>query len=155
MNTTEKIKKELAATEKKAEQLKQKLKQEQEKSKITNRVISFVTACKEIKKDPKKVIPKGVPKHIEALMMMEIFVEALNEGWFADYDNNEEKWYIWWRRNKTRPAGFGFVRVGTVDDYAGTGVGPRLSFRTKELAEHAGRNPEYVKLLNIYYSKNK
>jgi hypothetical protein len=64
-------------------------------------------------------------------------VPSLNEGWVADYNNSdEEKWWPIFYLNESG-GGFRFCVAGYVVVHTGVTGGPRLAFRTRELAIHA------------------
>jgi hypothetical protein len=75
--------------------------------------------------------------HEKAFRLLDLLARTLNEGWVPDWRNsNEAKWYAWFDMGGS--AGFRFL---VCDDWvSGSGVGSRLCFKTKQLAEHAGRN---------------
>lgn len=100
---------------------------------------------------------------ILAYMKMRIVAAALNEGWTPDWGNkNERKWYPWFYilteeeyndldddakcRVVGRASGNAFAYGGLVCSYANsvsasshTYGGSRLAFKSKELAEYAGK----------------
>lgn len=100
---------------------------------------------------------------ILAYMKMRIVAAALNEGWTPDWSNKDErKWYPWFYilteeeyndlddDAKCRVVGRAVVSANAygglvfsyasyVSTYSSTGVGSRLAFKTKELAEYAGK----------------
>lgn len=100
---------------------------------------------------------------ILAYMKMRIVAAALNEGWTPDWGNkNERKWYPWFyilteeeyndldddakcrvvgRAYGSAYAGGGLVcsNASDVSAYSGTFNGSRLAFKSKELAEYAGK----------------
>lgn len=70
-----------------------------------------------------------------------IIVQALNDGWKPDWNNDDEyKYYPWWDMEKTEdnPSGFGLGRVGY--GLAVSSVGSRLCFQSRALAEHAAEH---------------
>jgi len=74
-----------------------------------------------------------------ALEQIELFVKVLNEGWTPDWANeNEYKWYPCLRWNKSK-SGFGFAHADYGFGYANAFVGSRLVFKSRELAEFAGK----------------
>lgn len=100
---------------------------------------------------------------ILAYMKMRIVAAALNEGWTPDWGNkNERKWYPWFYilteeeyndlddDAKCRVVGRAGVNAGAygglvysvasnVSTNSGTVYGSRLAFKSKELAEYAGK----------------
>lgn len=113
---------------------------------------TFEAACKKLKLDPAKVLPKvsGMPKHhqdaIVAHAKLVIIAEALNEGWKPDWTNSDQyKYYPWFDMESGSGLSFG----GCVCDDSVSGVGSRLCFKTKELAEYAGK--QFVLLYTQYF----
>lgn len=67
-------------------------------------------------------------------------VEALNEGWTADYtDGNQDKYwpYAWVKKDNNDPSGFGFSCTYATWTYTLTAIGARLLFKSGELARYA------------------
>lgn len=84
---------------------------------------------------------------LKAYMMLRIICAALNEGWEADYRNpNQEKWFPWFTY---RDGGFVYALAGNSASYSNAYHGVRLAYKTKELAEYAGKQfvDIYQKLL--------
>lgn len=71
-----------------------------------------------------------------ALMKLTIIARALNEGWTPNWnDGNEYKHYPYFDMR----SGVGFSDANFDGWDAGTGVGSRLCFKNRELAEYAGK----------------
>lgn len=115
-----------------------------EKGKITNLVKSYEDACKILGKDTYRGIPYDKPMNstergINAVSKLIIIIEALNEGWEPNWnDYNEYKYYPWFEYNNQ--SGFGFSNTGYDTTHTYTTVGSRLVFKTRALAEYAGKN---------------
>lgn len=73
-----------------------------------------------------------------------IIARALNEGWKPDWTNSSEYKYIPWF--KSSGPGFAFNDCGGWD--ALTTVGSRLCFKSRELAEYAGK--QFIEIYNDY-----
>ncbi|MGM9861583.1 MAG: hypothetical protein ACI30W_03220, partial [Muribaculaceae bacterium] len=74
---------------------------------------------------------------LEAYLSLRIICAALNEGWEADYSNNEqEKWYPWFYNGG---GGLVYANANNAGLYSVTNGGVRLAFKTRELAKYAGR----------------
>jgi len=105
-----------------------------------NTIKTFEDACRALNIQAQPTVSGMPDKHtkaIEALCKLTIIAEALNGGWVPDWDNEDEKkYYPWFVYNGS---GVGFSCAGTCCDYAGTCVGSRLCFKTRELAEYAGK----------------
>lgn len=111
------------------------------KKKITDRVKTFedalaIVGCSE---DMKNLLDyNGQDKEMiaaQAYAKLSIIRAALNEGWEPDYTNSAQaKWYPWFKYVAGSGFSFGVYRYA----YQGSGVGARLTFKSKELAMYAG-----------------
>ena len=116
------------------------MKTKKEDSKFDFRMIkSFEDACKKENVDPAllpdvSMIPKEFRKSIINMYKLYIIYKAINNGWIANYGNNNETKYFPWY--KVRPSGSGFDFSGT--DYncgnSSTTVGVHLCTDTREKA---------------------
>lgn len=117
--------------------------------KITDRVKTFEDACKVLHVDPNDVLPPRVGKVMEpdlcsvaAYTKLILIARALNEGWKPDWTNgNEYKYYPYFDMSSGSALAYG----GYVGWYSGSCVGSRLCYKTRELAEYAGKQ-----FLSIY-----
>lgn len=67
--------------------------------------------------------------------LLKLIAKTLNEGWTPNWDDqSERKYFPWFKMGSS-----GFRSDGYVDWYAGSSVGSRLCFKTRELAEYAGK----------------
>lgn len=109
--------------------------------KITDRVKTFEDALEIVgATDNQKILLdyNGIDKDMlaaRAFLKLTIIAKALNEGWTPDWKNSSEcKYYPWFNMS-----GSGL----SYDDYAYsityTSIGSRLCFKTRELAEYAGK----------------
>jgi hypothetical protein len=78
----------------------------------------------------------GVPEHLKHQYVAELLAASLNEGWKPNWDDsNEYKYFPWFEMGGS--SGLQFI------DYVYWGshssVGSRLCFRSRELAEYAGK----------------
>jgi len=115
--------------------------------KITDRIKTFEDACTALGIDHDQALPYPLPtssfqRGINAVAKLFIIIEALNEeAWQPDWTNvSQYKWYPWYEGNKSTASGLSFR--GADNWNASTFVGSRLCFKTKELAEYAGRQFE-------------
>lgn len=116
------------------------------------KIHSFEDACEKIDLNPKNLpdvsnILIKYHKFMIAHYKLAIIAEALNEGWEPNYnDAAEQKWCPWFNYITDS----GFICADAYDGYESTasGVGSRFCFKTKELAEYAGRN--FISLYNDY-----
>ena len=72
-----------------------------------------------------------------AYRIIKLLVQTLNEGWTPDWSNeNQWKYYPWF--DMAGSSGFRFD--GCAYWGSGSTVGSRLCFKSRELAEHAGKH---------------
>lgn len=102
---------------------------------------------------------------ISAFLKLRLITAALNEGWKPEFTENEYRWYPWFylytqeevdemteERKKEiglvlwgggasygSYCGLGFATSGNAFSNSGAAYGSRLAFKSKELAEYAGR----------------
>lgn len=114
---------------------------------MTHTIKTFKDACKKLGLDPVKSLPdvSTLPvKHQKAVIAMaalSIINEALNDGWTPDWSNsNEYKYYPWF--DMVSGVGLSFCVFGRTR--SGTTVGSRLVFKSRELAEYAGKQFAFV-----------
>jgi hypothetical protein len=110
---------------------------------IRTRITTFETACVELRIFAPPLLNS---KDDEAYGKLKIITEALNEGWTPDWsDEDQRKWFPWFVFQGGRFV-FHVVDYG----YTASGLGSRLCFRTRELAEYAGKQFEdlYNQFLN-------
>ena len=70
-------------------------------------------------------------------MKLRIICAALNEGWEADFsDFAQEKWFPWFCINDEELM---FANANSAESHLGSYSGMRLAYKTKELAEYAGK----------------
>lgn len=106
---------------------------------IRQTIRSFEDACETLGLDAAKVLPctETDPSlvHINAYVKLTVIAKALNEGWEPDWTNDDEfKWYPYFDLT----GGSSVVYDNALWDSISY-VGSRLCFRTRELAEYAGR----------------
>lgn len=71
-----------------------------------------------------------------AYKILKVIVEVLNEGWAPDWENsNQYKYYPWFDLS----SGSGLSCRGHGGRISGSAVGSRLCFKSRELAEYAGK----------------
>jgi len=111
------------------------------KKEVTERVKTFVDAQKETGRPdvPEfSEVPEDLREYFKAQYKMAVIAEALNEGWKADWeDDDQEKWFPWFRMSSSGVFAFGDTTYGYSIAYAGNGS--RLCFKSDELAEYAGK----------------
>jgi hypothetical protein len=81
---------------------------------------------------------EGLSEDEIAFRILKMVNKSLNEEWEADWNNSSEYKYYPWFDMRGGSSGFRF------DDYGywitNSGVGSRLCFKSRELAEHAGKH---------------
>lgn len=119
---------------------------------ITKRVKTYADACSVLGIEPinEEVFTKlGFTKDEIAYRKLKTVVEALNEGWRPDWsDRSDYKYWNWFVYNPSY-AGFGYAGTNDAPSNAGTAVGSRLCFKTRELAAYAGR--QFEDLYNDFF----
>ena len=117
------------------------------------KIKTFEDACALLKYDSNNVIPdlslfpEKDRSALEAHCKLVIIADALNrlendgDEWFPDWSNyNEYKYTPWFDMDPSSASGFAF---GGYDDwYSDSNVGSRLCYKTRELAEYAGKQFE-------------
>lgn len=119
---------------------------------ITKRVKTYADACAVLGIEPinEEVFTKlGFTKDEIAYRKLKTVIEALNEGWQPDWSDRSEYKYWNWFVYRTSSAGFGCANSSNAPPNAYTGVGSRLCFKTRELAEYAGR--QFEDLYNDFF----
>lgn len=121
--------------------------------------------------DEWKISSQVCSKDLLAYLKLRIITYALNEGWEPQYTKGELRWYFWYdiitkeqyyklsaeekirvvgRGGNDAVANFGlvFADAGNASSYSGTFYGSRLAFKSKELAEYAGK--QFVEIYEEY-----
>jgi len=81
-------------------------------------------------------LPEDLRDYFKAQYKIIVVVEALNEGWKADWeDDDESKYYPYFYMSS---GVFVFVDSAYYYSLASAGNGSRLCFKTRELARYAG-----------------
>ena len=131
---------------------------------VTDRVKTFRDACREVCIDPSVYFIKceNEPADVIAYMKLRVICKALNEGWTPRFVEGEWRYFPYFHicseeeiirlseEEKSRVvcrSGYGAGAYGGVSvagagydsAYVSAGIGSRLAFKTKELAEYAGK----------------
>lgn len=131
---------------------------------ITERIKTFEDACNELGIEHPFVrsynhwMNYGVYNQpdIEAYLKLRIIVAALNEGWTPQFKKDEWRYYPWFKFytqkeiDKMREEEASRV-VYRSDYYAYAYIGSRLTFKSRELAEYAGK--QFTELYADYMFK--
>lgn len=98
--------------------------------------------------DEWKISSQVVSKDLLAYLKLRIITSALNEGWKPKFEETERRYYPWFDID-ARKLLFGNRRVGSLEltnygangasSYSHAGYSSRLAFKSKELAEYAGK----------------
>lgn len=106
---------------------------------ITERVKTYEDACAELGEmpvDDNAMLAAGFTEDEITYRKLKTITKALNEGWYPDWsDGNEKKWMPWFKAS----SGFAFDVTDYCYSYASAGCASRLCFKTEALAEYAGR----------------
>lgn len=95
--------------------------------------------------------PEDMREYFQAHYKMTVIAEALNEGWKADWnDDNQRKYYPWFYNDATS-SGFAFRDTCYGYSHAYAGYASRLCFAERELAEYAGR--QFIDIWNVILMK--
>lgn len=95
--------------------------------------------------------PEDMREYFAAHYHLTVIAEALNEGWKADYsDDNQCKWLPWFY-NAPGSSSFAFYGTNFTFSLAYAGFASRLCFDTEAKAEYAGR--QFIELWNVILRK--
>ena len=96
--------------------------------------------------DEWKISSKVGSKDLLAYLKLRIITSALNEGWKPEFEENERRYYPWFKLKTSRGGGSAGASCGLVYAYSSSGApllntyyGSRLAFKSKELAEYVGK----------------
>ena len=112
----------------------------EEKKEVTERIKTFEDAQKETgRPDVPELsdVPEDLRDYFKAQYKAVVITEALNEGWKADWKNENQEKYIPWFWTKS-PSGFAFDVACYGYSTPRAGDASRLCFRTRALAKYAG-----------------
>jgi hypothetical protein len=118
--------------------------------KLIDRIETYADACFELGITPLTIsdfaaLPERDQESSYAYHQLSIIARVLNEGWEPDYSDSQYKYYPCFVWNDSAAGGAGFSFRDFFFDYSRSGVGARLVFKSRELAEYAGK-----KFLSIY-----
>ena len=89
----------------------------------------------------------SIPKHIISQLQSIIIAKALNEVWVPDWnDSSQYKYFPYFDMESSSAGGFVCNDYGSRGTYAA--VGSRLCFKSRELAEYAGK--QFIEIHNKY-----
>jgi hypothetical protein len=123
-------------------------------SKIIEKIKTFEDACKTLNFNPETVIPdfsifpELYQKALIAHAKLILIAQALNEGWQPDWSNwDEYKYYPWFDMEYSASGCFSCYVCDLWT--AGSNAGSRLCFKSRELAEYAGK--QFKELYEDYF----
>jgi hypothetical protein len=118
---------------------------------ISDRIKSFEDACAVLNVSVPNFLkctndPFGDNAAAIAFDKLTTIARALNEGWTPDWSNpSQNKYYPYFKAN---PSGSGLSFYGVDYWNSGTHAGSRLCFKSRELAEYAGK--QFIELYNDF-----
>ena len=138
---------------------------------LSNRAMNGDKDAGKLLDEWKIIIFSANSKDLLAYLKLRIITYALNEGWKPQYTNRERRWYFWYElinkerydklsaEEKSRVVGRGGYNAGAVcglvyafafiaSSSSYTYCGSRLVFKSKELAEYAGK--QFVEIYEEY-----
>lgn len=145
---------------------------------VMERVKTFKDACNELGIEHDKWVQDkkdlGLEADVIAYLKLRIIAAALNEGWKPQFTTDEYRYFPWFylytqseidemseeekSRVVCRSVSYANASGGVAFAYAyndssdtSTGIGSRLAFKTRELAEYAGR--QFVEIWADYVFK--
>lgn len=145
---------------------------------VMERVKTFKDACNELGIEHDKWVQDkkdlGLEADVIAYLKLRIIAAALNEGWKPQFTTDEYRYFPWFylytqseidemsEEEKSRVVyrscysagavgGVAFAFTSNDSSYTFTYIGSRLAFKTRELAEYAGR--QFVEIWADYVFK--
>lgn len=108
------------------------------------RIKTFEDACAELGENHQYVrayrewmrIVYAECEDITAYMKLRVIVVALNEGWVPQFTEGERRWYVWYGNSH---GGLVYANALYAGSLSHSNYGARLAFKSKELAEYAGK----------------
>ena len=145
---------------------------------VMERVKTFKDACNELGIEHDKWVQDkkdlGLEADVIAYLKLRIIAAALNDGWKPQFTTDEYRYFPWFylytqseidemsEEEKSRvvhrsgssanaSGGVACAYAGSGSSHASTSIGSRLAFKTRELAEYAGR--QFVEIWADYVFK--
>lgn len=145
---------------------------------VMERVKTFKDACNELGIEHDKWVQDkkdlGLEADVIAYLKLRIIAAALNEGWKPQFTTDEYRYFPWFclytqseidemseedksrvvYRSSNYASAYGGVACAVTSNdssYSSTYIGSRLTFKTRELAEYAGR--QFVEIWADYVFK--
>ena len=105
--------------------------------------------------DEWKISSQFGSKDLLAYLKLRIITSVLNEGWKPEFEETERRYYPWFKLKTSRGGGSAGASCGLVcasaggaSSYSYAYCGSRLAFKSKELAEYAGKR--FVEIYEEY-----
>lgn len=145
---------------------------------VMERVKTFKDACNELGIEHDKWVQDkkdlGLEADVIAYLKLRIIAAALNEGWKPQFTTDEYRYFPWFylytqseidemseeeksrvvyrsHGNASALGGVAYANTDNVSSSTHTVIGSRLAFKTRELAEYAGR--QFVEIWADYVFK--
>ena len=122
---------------------------------LSNRAMNGDKDAGKLLDEWKIIIFSADSKDLLAYLKLRIITSALNEGWKPKFEKNERRYYPWFSLKTSLGLGggsagasCGLVCTFADDVSSGTGYGSRLAFKSRELAEYAGK--QFVEIYEEY-----
>ena len=126
---------------------------------IFDRIKTFKDACFELGiKEPDSILPYSIntsddeEKAINAMRKMMIIARVLNEGWKANFsDEDQKKFYVWYEYDASVSA-FRFYGTDFGWTHTRASAGVRLSFKDEKTARYFGE--QFIDIANEFLTYN-
>ena len=120
---------------------------------LSNRAMNGDKDAGKLLDEWKIIIFSANSKDLLAYLKLRIITYALNEGWKPEFGETECRYYPWFKLKISRGGGSAGASCGLVcmfadDVSSGTGYGSRLAFKSRKLAEYAGK--QFVEIYEEY-----
>ena len=122
---------------------------------LSNRAMNGDKDAGKLLDEWKIIIFTANSKDLLAYLKLRIITSALNEGWKPEFEETERRYYPWFKLKTSRGGGSAGASCGLVcasaggaSSYSYAYCGSRLAFKSKELAEYAGKR--FVEIYEEY-----
>ena len=122
---------------------------------LSNRAMNGDKDAGKLLDEWKIIIFTANSKDLLAYLKLRIITSVLNEGWKPEFEETERRYYPWFKLKTSRGGGSAGASCGLVcasaggaSSYSYAYCGSRLAFKSKELAEYAGKR--FVEIYEEY-----
>lgn len=122
---------------------------------LSNRAMSGDEDAGKLLDEWKIITSSAGSKDLLAYLKLRIITSALNEGWKPKFEETERRYYPWFNLKTSRGGGSAGAGCGLVyanayyaSSYSNTDYGSRLAFKSRKLAEYAGK--QFVEIYEWY-----